>query len=200
MEIKSNLCSNATRKIGLLITKASELGMDISGYGMADENPNSGNVYIWLEDYPFTLYIGLGSDTIYALWSNPNDGEEIETEVEGQTLSDLEDWAHKLYKQADDEEEGLLWFSTSSGRIELQISLSDAESASHQGQCDDDVKELSEVPYIAEQLAKIDPELLKSELREYGAWDDSELSDHDQNLQRLLWIACGDIVENEATA
>jgi hypothetical protein len=198
MEIKSNLCSNATRKIGLLITKASELGMDVSGYGFADENQNSGNVYIWLEDYSFTLYIGLGSDTIYALWTNPNDGEEVEIEVQGQSLSDLEDWAHKLYSRADDEEEGLQWYSSSSGRIELQISLSDAESASHQGQCDDDVKALSQVPYIAEQLAKIDPELLRSELKEYGAWDDSELADHDQNRQRLLWLACGDIVEQES--
>ena len=102
MEIKSNLCSNATRKIGLLITKAADLGMDVSGFGMADENQNSGNVYLWLEDYPFTLYIGLGSDTIYALWSNPNDGEEIETETEGKTLSDLEDWAQSLYTQAEE--------------------------------------------------------------------------------------------------
>lgn len=102
MEIKSNLCSNATRKIGLLITKASDLGMDVSGYGFADENPNSGNVYLWLEDYPFTLYIGLGSDTIYALWTNPNDGEEIETETEGKTLAELEDWAADLYSKAEE--------------------------------------------------------------------------------------------------
>lgn len=102
MEIKSNLCSNATRKVGLLIVKASELGMDLSGYGFADENCNSGNVYLWLEDYPFTLYIGLGSDTIYALWTNPNDGEEIETETEGKTLSELEDWAAQLYSESEE--------------------------------------------------------------------------------------------------
>lgn len=102
MEIKSNLCSNATRKVGLLIVKASELGMDLSGYGFADENCNSGNVYLWLEDYPFTLYIGLGSDTIYALWTNPNDGEEIETEIEGKTLSELEDWAAQLYSESEE--------------------------------------------------------------------------------------------------
>ena len=100
MEIKSNLCSNATRKIGLLITKASELGMGIGGYGFADENPNSGNVYLWLEDYAFTLYIGLGSDDIYALWTNPEDGEEIETEVEGCDLSELESWANALYNDS----------------------------------------------------------------------------------------------------
>lgn len=104
LEIKSNLCSNATRKIGLLITKASDLGMDISGYGFADENTSSGNVYMWLEDYPFTLYIGLGSDTIYALWTNPNDGEEIETEVEGLSLDDLYQWAGELEVIAEHEE------------------------------------------------------------------------------------------------
>ena len=82
MEITSNLCSNATRKIGLLITKASELDMDLACYGVADENTSSGNVYLWLEDYPFTLYIGLGSDTIYAVWTNSDNGDESIIEVE----------------------------------------------------------------------------------------------------------------------
>lgn len=100
MEIKSNLCSNATRKIGLLITKASELGMDIGGYGFADENTSSGNVYLWLEDYSFTLYIGLGSDTIYASWSNPENGEEEETETEGKSLEDLWTWANDLFDKS----------------------------------------------------------------------------------------------------
>jgi hypothetical protein len=101
MEIKSNLCSNATRKIGLLITKASDLGMDISGYGVADENQSSGDVYLWLEDYMFTLYIGLGSDDVYALWSNPNDGEKEETDTDNKSLDDLESWSSNLYDQAE---------------------------------------------------------------------------------------------------
>jgi hypothetical protein len=100
MEITSNLCSNATRKIGLLITKASDLGMDIGGYGEASENTSSGNVYLWLEDYSFTLYIGLGSDSIYALWTNSNDGEEIEVEVGSMSLFDLQAWADDLHNEA----------------------------------------------------------------------------------------------------
>lgn len=87
------------------------------------------------------------------------------------------------------------WWSTGSGRIELAISRPDARSGSHQGRCDDDVFALSRVPYIAKQLAKIDPELLADELSEWGVWDDEELADHEQNLQRILWLACGDIVE-----
>lgn len=88
-----------------------------------------------------------------------------------------------------------MWYSSSNGRIELQITLKQAQGASHQGQCDQDVLELSKEAKIARQLAKIDPALLISELKEYGAWDDDELQDHAQNLQRLLWLACGDIVE-----
>ena len=104
MEIKSNLSSNPMRKIGLLITKASDLGMDVGGYGHADENQNSGYVYLWLEDYPFTLFIDLGSDDIQALWSNPNDGEEIEISVGNMSLYDLENWAHELYAGMEHEE------------------------------------------------------------------------------------------------
>jgi len=68
-----------------------------------------------------------------------------------------------------------------------------AQLCSHSGPCDSDVLALSRVPKIARQLAKIDPALLAGELREYGAWDDSELADHPQNLQRLLWIAACDV-------
>jgi hypothetical protein len=103
MEISQNLCSNALRKVALLITKASDLGMDISGYGQAGENQNSGNVYLWLEDYPFTLYIGLGSDTIYANWSNPIDGSEEDIDIEAMPLFDIEAWANDLNNLAEAE-------------------------------------------------------------------------------------------------
>ena len=87
------------------------------------------------------------------------------------------------------------WSCTSSGNIELYLTLDDARSGSHPGQCDDDVKELSSIPYIREQLDKIDPGLLVDELLEYGAWERIELIDHEVNLQRILWLACGDICE-----
>lgn len=34
-----------------------------------------------------------------------------------------------------------------------------------------------------------------SELAEYGAWDQDELSDHDANLARLVWSAANDLSE-----
>ena len=92
------------------------------------------------------------------------------------------------------------WFSTSSGRIELQLSLDDARTGSHSGRCDDDIAFLRKLPYVAKQLDALAPALVAEELRGYGAWNDGELADHDANLDRLLWIACGDITEAEVLA
>jgi hypothetical protein len=50
-------------------------------------------------------------------------------------------------------------------------------------------------PAIANQLAALDPAIVASELKEFGAWDSTELSNHADNLMRLLWIACADLVE-----
>ena len=82
------------------------------------------------------------------------------------------------------------------GRTSLTMTLEQAQSASHSGACDADVKALSEVPAIAAQLATFDPAEVAQDLREYGAWSTEELLDHDQNLQRLLWLAAGNIRED----
>ena len=85
------------------MTKASDLGMDISGYGFADVNNNSGYTYLWLEDYPFTLFIGLGSVDIWALWSNREDGEETVTNViDEMSLDNLYDWVSELEQQVEE--------------------------------------------------------------------------------------------------
>ena len=89
----------------------------------------------------------------------------------------------------------LVWYSSGSGRIELQMTMEQAQSASHSGECDEDTRELSKVPAIAEQLERIDQSVLSSELREFGAWSMEELADHDHNLQRILWLGACDIAE-----
>jgi len=101
MEISNNLCGNATRKVALLITKASDLGMDISGYGYADENPSSGAVYLYLEAYPFTLFIDLGSDEIKAQWVDPSSDDEEIISAEGESLYALQEWADDLFTKAE---------------------------------------------------------------------------------------------------
>lgn len=94
----------------------------------------------------------------------------------------------------------MVYWSTSSGRIELNITKSQASQGSHPGQCDDDISDLRVNPSIKRQLNKLDPALVAQELKEYGSWDETELQDEDDNLDRLLWIACGEINDELADA
>ena len=84
-------------------------------------------------------------------------------------------------------------------RFELKMTLAQAESASHQGQCDEDVADLVELPAIRRQLDKIPADDIRAELKEYGAWDDEELADDDQNRHRLVWCAACNIKEESRT-
>lgn len=84
-------------------------------------------------------------------------------------------------------------------RFELQMTMAQAESASHQGRCDDDVAALLECRKIVRQLDKIGPDKIRSELKEYGAWDAEELADDAANRARIVWIAAGNIREEYAS-
>ncbi len=79
----------------------------------------------------------------------------------------------------------------------IEMTLDQALSASHQGQCDSDVSALLRVPAIASQLDALDPDTIRDGLREAGAWDAEELADDDQNRHRALWLAACDINENQ---
>jgi hypothetical protein len=67
----------------------------------------------------------------------------------------------------------------------------------HRGDCDADVQELRQIPRITRQLDAIQPDVLRQELREYGAWGAEELSDHDRNIGRILWLLSWDIKESD---
>lgn len=85
------------------------------------------------------------------------------------------------------------YYSNSNYGLELELTAEQAQRGHHQGQCDDDVEGL--MPELKAQLDKIDPATLRKELKEYGAWNERELSDHKENLLRFVWIACGDVTE-----
>ena len=82
-------------------------------------------------------------------------------------------------------------------RFELKMTYKQAESCTHPGPCDPDVEFLLNDPLIKRQFKKIDPALIANELKEYGAWDEEELKDVEENQRRILWIACWDIVEGK---
>ena len=107
MKVNSkNIGSWELQKAGFLISEAGRLGMDVSGYGTADVNQNSGYTYLWLEDYSFCLYMPINcklvKTDIWAIWSDPEDGEEHEMQLEaGTRLSDIEDWAEGLQNKSE---------------------------------------------------------------------------------------------------
>ena len=79
--------------------------------------------------------------------------------------------------------------------LSLRITKQQAFTGFHSGACDKDIASLSKLPVIKRQLKKLDPELLKKELKPYGEWNDEQLNNHADNLDRVLWLACADIVE-----
>jgi hypothetical protein len=96
--------ANEKRKIQLLTNKARNLGMDTEGRGEGAVNEYSGNVWIFLLEYPFTLYIPPCSyDEIYASWFNFNGGEHHEMPVQGKSLDQLIEWCISLQTEAEKE-------------------------------------------------------------------------------------------------
>lgn len=97
----TGMCKWEMEKAIYLQSIAVKLGMDLTGYGEVSVNPNSGYTYLWLEDYQFTLYMPISCELkkthVYALWTNPEDGEEVEMRLGNcTTLTMLEEWAEKL--------------------------------------------------------------------------------------------------------
>jgi hypothetical protein len=81
--------------------------------------------------------------------------------------------------------------------FDIVMSRDDAHAAHHQGRCDDDVAALAAEKYIAAQLEVIGADAIRAELRRWGAWDDAELADDEQNRQRIVWLAAGNITEEK---
>lgn len=80
-------------------------------------------------------------------------------------------------------------------RFTIQMTRKQAQSAAHQGACDQDIESLC--CKLERQLRKLSPADLAAELKEWGAWDETELADHEQNCRRIIWIAAGNILEEQ---
>ena len=63
------------------------------------------------------------------------------------------------------------------------------------GPADSAIDDLRTLPEIRADLERIPADKLRDELKQYGAWDDAELVDHDANLARILWLAICDCRE-----
>ena len=90
-----------------------------------------------------------------------------------------------------------MWWSSSSGPIEIRLYKRHVSQGDHQGQCDRDRQALRHEPYSKKQLDTLKPAIVTMVLQEYGCWseDRGELSDHRVNLERLVWLAYGDLLD-----
>jgi len=75
-------------------------------------------------------------------------------------------------------------------RLSLDLAPEDAAFASLPGDQSERLDCLRTVHYIAQQLDDLKPDQVRAELSEHGAWSPADLSNHDTNLSRLLWLAC----------
>ena len=99
--------------------------------------------------------------------------------------------------RADIQPEKLYWASFN--RFELRLPGQCVLDCSHSGPCDADVNRW--VDRVRAQVAAdnfaLSPnaENISAELAEYGAWDEEQLADDEQNWHRLVWIAANNIAE-----
>lgn len=92
----------------------------------------------------------------------------------------------------------MAWHTSGCGRINLNLPRGLFRKVPLTGQADAAAAEIVAHPFIRPQLGKIDPGVLREELDGYGCWNFLELSDHEANLRRYVWLACCDLQEEEA--
>jgi len=88
-----NMGNNETSKVCELIDKTIKFEWD-HNYSEIGFNENSGNVYIYNEDVPYTLFIDL-SDDLMACKTDYETGEEDIIEVGEMSRHDLEKWGNQ---------------------------------------------------------------------------------------------------------
>lgn len=81
-------------------------------------------------------------------------------------------------------------------RFTIDLTFAQADLMSRPGQdATEEVQYHLSLPQIKRQFRKINPDAIRQELKEYGAWNTGELADDTRNQERILWIAAGNIKE-----
>lgn len=66
------------------------------------------------------------------------------------------------------------------------------ESVPHSGRADEAIEEL-----LQDYNIECYEQDVRKYLKHFGAWSESELENHEDNLKRLVWLACLECRENE---
>lgn len=82
--------------------------------------------------------------------------------------------------------------------FEIEMTLAQAESASQPGKdALEDVRELLKDKKIIRQLKKIGNDKIRDELKQWGGWEYEELEDDEANRERIVWLAAGNISDEQ---
>jgi hypothetical protein len=93
----------------------------------------------------------------------------------------------------------LYWASFN--RFEFRMSGQCVMDCSRGGDCEDDTRRWT--PIVQQQVEKDNfpnkptPDKIREELKEYGAWDETELADDEMNWIRLIWCAACNISDDD---
>ena len=96
------------KAVFLMDIAENRLNLDLEGYGELGLNENSGNVYLWLEDTPFTLFMPINCELklkdVWVMAINNETGEEFERDILSEyggteARETLAKWAREVVKE-----------------------------------------------------------------------------------------------------
>ena len=92
------------KAVFLMSIAEERLNLDLEGYGELGMNENSGNVYLWLEDAQFTLFMPINCELkledVQVMATDTETGEEFECNLERKdTVETLEEWAREVVNE-----------------------------------------------------------------------------------------------------
>lgn len=101
MKISEKLQGWELDKALYLIKVANQINMDLSEYTIVDVNNTSGYVYLFDDNYNFSLYMPINcdliKDDIYALYTDFDNGDEHEIDLSSiNDVEQIENWIDDL--------------------------------------------------------------------------------------------------------
>lgn len=102
MKISEKLQGWELEKALYLIKVANQINMEFSEHTVVDVNNTSGYVYLWEENYNFSLFMPINCELqksdVYALYTDPMNGEEFDISILDVTdATEIQLWADDLY-------------------------------------------------------------------------------------------------------
>lgn len=102
MKISEKLQGWELEKALYLIKVANQINMQLSEYTIVDVNNTSGYVYLWEENYNFSLFMPINCELqksdVYALYTDSMNGEEFDISLIDVTdVTEIELWADDLF-------------------------------------------------------------------------------------------------------